>query len=74
MKKKDDGEFVAGLPVDVQLKLERITDPEQRDTLLDCLRRGVEIPEFAWKPIANFAAKLESVREAIESLEARPRS
>lgn len=64
MKRKDDSAFVAGLPDDIQLRLNRITDPDQRSTLLDCLRRGVEIPEFAWEPTANFASKLELLRQA----------
>lgn len=72
MRKKENREFIAGLPGDVQLKLERITDSEQRNTLLDCLRRGMEIPEFAWQPIANYAAKFKSVRRGVECTDYRP--
>ncbi|MBA2527010.1 MAG: hypothetical protein H0V18_14700 [Pyrinomonadaceae bacterium] len=58
--------FLAGLPEDVQLRLRRITDPYQRSTLLDSLRRGLEISDFVWEPIANF--------EGAESSEFRPES
>ncbi len=74
MKRRDDSKFVPELPEGIQLKLTRITDPDQRSTLLDCLRRGLEIPEFAWEPIGSFASKLKVTRQAVESLDYRPSS
>ncbi len=74
MKIIDDPAFVTGLPEDVQLRLARITDPDQRSTLLDCLRRGMEIPAFVWEPVGNLASKLEVIQQAVESPDYRPAS
>lgn len=39
------------LTADQQAKLELIQNLEQRDMLLDAIRRGLEIPEYAWQPL-----------------------
>jgi hypothetical protein len=74
MKNNHDEAFVSELSTDVRLKLSYITDRDQRSLLLDYLRRGVEIPEFAWEPIRDFSAKLEMFEHAVESPEYQPSS
>lgn len=40
--------------------LAAVTDPRQRAILLDCIRRGDHIPEFAWRPIPLLTKRQES--------------
>jgi hypothetical protein len=49
-----------------QERLARISDPQQLDTLLDCIARGEGIPEFAWKP-----RPVSTLLDALEAPEAQ---
>jgi hypothetical protein len=38
------------LTAEQKTKLAMIKNPQQREMLLDAIRQGMEIPEYAWQP------------------------
>lgn len=52
MKTRDmSGDLTMQLTADQKTKLAMIKNPQQREMLLDAIRQGMEIPEYAWQPL-----------------------
>jgi hypothetical protein len=69
-----DEAFINQLPEESRRKLNQITDADQLNSLLNCLKRGEEISPYAWIPIESFKTKLGLFQKVIEDPQFRPSS